>query len=51
MESRQVRRARERREFKESKQAYPRRSQRGGATTSLIHKNRRHRGDGHDYFN
>jgi hypothetical protein len=49
-ESRQVRRARERRKAKTDLKTYPLQAQGGGPTTMLIHKNRRHRDDGNDYF-
>lgn len=50
MESRQVRRARERREAKMEKRTYPRRAQKGGPSRARIHRNRKHRDDGADYF-
>jgi hypothetical protein len=50
MESRQVRRARERQAEKERSPKYPHGAQRGGPSKMLIHKNRRHRDDGLDYF-
>lgn len=50
MESRQVRRARERRNKKIDVATYPLKAQGGGPSRELIHRNRRHRGDGKDYF-
>lgn len=50
MESRQVRRARERRERKMERPSYPHGAQKGGPSKSMIHRNRRHREDGRDYF-
>lgn len=50
METRQVIRARERREAKESSKMYPHKAQKGGPTRARIHKNRKHRSDGEDYF-
>lgn len=50
MSSRQVRRANERRQAKEARPKYPRLSQRDGTSKMLIHRNRRHRDDGRDYF-
>ena len=49
-QSRQVRRATERRERKEARSTYPLAAQRGGPSRMLIHRNRRHREDGADYF-
>lgn len=51
MESRQVRRAKERRHQKFLRPKYPRDAQRGGPSTALVHRNRKHRDDGKDYFN
>lgn len=50
MESRQVRRASERQALKQRSPKYPHRAQKGGPSKMLIHKNRRHREDGLDYF-
>lgn len=51
MESRQVRRANERRKAKMKYLAiYPVAAQKGGPSTALIHRNRKHRDDGRDYF-
>jgi hypothetical protein len=49
-ESRQMRRERERRNKKMESQSYPRKAQNGGPSRMLIHRNRRHRDDGFDYF-
>lgn len=49
-ESRQVHRARARRNEKMSRDGYPLRAQKGGPSNMLIHRNRRHRDDGFDYF-
>jgi hypothetical protein len=47
-ESRQVRRAKERRQKKRRRLKYP--MQKGGPSIMKIHRNRKHRGDGQDYF-
>lgn len=50
MESRQVRRRLEQLAIKLNSPMYPLHAQRGGPSVSLIHRNRRHREDGRDYF-
>jgi hypothetical protein len=50
MESRQVHRARRRQRIKAARPNYPHKAQKGGPSKMLIHKNRRHRDDGFDYF-
>lgn len=50
MDSRQVRRARERRQAKFNFRTYPMKAQRGGPSTQMIRTNRKFRGDHLDYF-
>lgn len=50
MESRQVRRAIERRSEKMQRPKYPHRAQKGGPSTVRIRRNRRYRRDGNDFI-
>jgi len=50
MESRQVRRARERRKAKFNFRTYPMAAQRDGSFTGFVRKNRKLRRDGNDHF-